>query len=39
MLPRWGIQVCQVLALLIFAPLIGGIIAKAEPRVQGMGPP
>ena len=34
MLPSWGIQVCQVLALLVFAPLIGGVIAKAEARVQ-----
>jgi formate hydrogenlyase subunit 4 len=34
MLPPWGVQACQVLALLIFAPLISGVIAKAEARVQ-----
>jgi formate hydrogenlyase subunit 4 len=34
MLPPWGIQVCQVLALLVFAPVISGVIAKAEARVQ-----
>jgi formate hydrogenlyase subunit 4 len=34
MLPPWGIQVCQVLALLVFAPLISGVIAKVEGRVQ-----
>ncbi len=34
MLPAWGVQVCQVLAMLVFAPLISGVIAKAEARVQ-----
>ncbi len=34
MLPPWGVQVCQVLALLVFAPVISGVIAKAEARVQ-----
>ncbi len=34
MLPPWGVQACQVLALVIFAPLISGVIAKAEARVQ-----
>jgi len=34
MLPPWGIQICQVLALLVFSPLISGVIAKAEARVQ-----
>ncbi len=34
MLPPWGVQVCQVLAMLVFAPLISGVIAKAEARVQ-----
>jgi formate hydrogenlyase subunit 4 len=34
MLPLWAIQVCQVLALPVFAPLISGIIVKAEARVQ-----
>ena len=34
MLPQWGIQICQVLALLVFAPLISGVIAKVEARVQ-----
>ena len=33
-LPPWGAQVCQVLALLAFAPPISGVIAKAEARVQ-----
>jgi formate hydrogenlyase subunit 4 len=33
-LPAWGAQVCQVVALLVFAPLITGVIAKAEARVQ-----
>lgn len=40
MLPPWGTQLCQVLALLLFAPLISGVIAKAEARVQWrIGPP
>jgi formate hydrogenlyase subunit 4 len=34
MLPPWGVQVCQVLAMLAFAPLISGLITKAEARVQ-----
>ena len=39
-LPPWGAQVCQVAALLLFAPLISGVIAKAEARVQSRsGPP
>jgi hypothetical protein len=29
-LPPWGVQVCQVVALLVIAPLISGVIAKAE---------
>jgi formate hydrogenlyase subunit 4 len=39
-LPPWAIQVCQVGSLLVFAPLISGIIAKAEAQIQfRKGPP
>jgi formate hydrogenlyase subunit 4 len=30
----WEIQVCQVVALLVFAPLITGVIAKLEAQIQ-----
>jgi formate hydrogenlyase subunit 4 len=30
----WEIQVCQVVSLLVFAPLISGVIAKLEAQVQ-----
>jgi formate hydrogenlyase subunit 4 len=33
-LPPWGVQVCQVGALLVFAPFVSGFIAKAEARIQ-----
>jgi formate hydrogenlyase subunit 4 len=33
-MPPWVIQVCQVAALLAFAPLVSGFIAKAEARIQ-----
>jgi formate hydrogenlyase subunit 4 len=30
----WEIQACQVVSMLVFAPLIGGVIAKVEARIQ-----
>ena len=33
-LPDWAIQVLQVLTILVLAPLISGIIARAEAVVQ-----
>jgi formate hydrogenlyase subunit 4 len=30
----WEIQVCQVVSLLVFAPLITGVIAKLEAQIQ-----
>jgi formate hydrogenlyase subunit 4/hydrogenase-4 membrane subunit HyfE len=33
-LPDWAIQVLQVVSVLTLAPLIGGLIARAEARIQ-----
>ncbi len=33
-LPDWAVQVLQVVTILALAPLIGGLIARAEARVQ-----
>lgn len=33
-LPDWAVQVLQVVTILVFAPLVGGIIARAEAVVQ-----
>ncbi len=33
-LPDWVVQVCQVLTVLLLAPLIGGVIARGEAIVQ-----
>ena len=33
-LPDWAIQVLQVVTVLALAPLVSGLIARAEARVQ-----
>jgi formate hydrogenlyase subunit 4/hydrogenase-4 membrane subunit HyfE len=33
-LPDWAVQVLQVVTILSLAPLIGGVIARAEARIQ-----
>jgi formate hydrogenlyase subunit 4 len=33
-MPSWLIQVCQFLTLLVFSPLVSGVIAKLEAQVQ-----
>lgn len=33
-MPPWTIQVCQVASMLLFAPLISGVIAKLEAQLQ-----
>lgn len=35
MLPAWTIQVLQVLTVVVLAPLVSGVIAKIEARLQG----
>jgi formate hydrogenlyase subunit 4 len=34
-LPPWAIQVLQVLTIVVFSPLLSGVIAKIEARLQG----
>ncbi|HXT37490.1 MAG TPA: NADH-quinone oxidoreductase subunit H [Chloroflexota bacterium] len=34
MLPAWILQLCQVLTLLVFAPLVSGVISRLEAMIQ-----